>query len=1122
MNKFFNLFICLILAVPTVFASNYYVSPSGNDSNAGTKELPFATISKAVSLISAGDTCFLMEGRYYEEVDLSNLQGNTNERIVITKYRNDKVVLHGTIPVDQGWELHENGIFKKHLAEDVWALWLNDDMQTLARWPDSEVWSEQFWNQSQSWSYTSSTTNGLLVDPALAGINLDLSGSVIVMNSMNWKSRAGIVTDHIPGETQLNYTELGDYQTKNAKPYFLTGFALLDQPGEWFYDSEKDTLYYFPIDGENPNGKNLTAKNQSFCFTNYFGSADYLTIEGFTFFGTTVNLTNCQSLHIKNCDFLFPASSQRTLGIITDSKYTNLNDCDSLWVYNCSFQKSDGKSLICTGATNPVIENAHFYMIDYACLASNSNSYTVHMDKNLSPVFRYNTIEYAGASEGLRVAGTAGEGLIAEYNFHTRCGLMQTDGASIQIPPGNGPADAFVRYNWFINNRRTGQRFDGDPAGVHGHVYRNVAAHGGRRGFRLKGDYHEIYNNLAIDAEEDLNISKNKGPGPNGESNIHSKLKNNLAQNVDLQDNFVHDSVNLANWDGINNSQTVRSYLVDATNFDFRPKELSPFVDQGVQVSGVHLADGDNRPLNDIALDFVGDAPDIGAYEYGDSVYSIPGRRYEYATFPIPPTNSVKSVYCVDLMWREALNCEFYHVYFGTDSIEISIAGTSDATFKGVTNNNLFAPGYLHIGEYFWRVDAVLPGGEIVKGEVWKFTQSVETNIPKDTVLFKIYGDKYGKLEVLENATIEVSYKKEITDSSGTAKIIMDRGNYLVRIKSKGYLPKEFQLNIDSSFTELSDTLQIGSFQLKLNAYDGQTRAPVTGATLIQNGNQYKSQGNTFKLDSLAYDSLPFQLINSGYYTLDTTIFIPEDLTLDILLWPIEHQVTFQVSDSLGIPWEGANFTVGKHSDFLSANGIVNWNLREGKYELILSKVNDIFFIDSIEIVNNDTVKILQNKNRGLIAYYIYENDIPVYDGYVKLGDSVKYTDNNGLAEFSNVSLLKQFELRISALENDTMDYQVIYTSDSTITYNISQSSAAFNIFNSVKIWPNPVDDFLHIDNIPLGSKIRLFDANGKLINEYSPEDTSRQIDVSFLKEGYYIIEISTNSNWSNNLFIKK
>ncbi|WP_434642314.1 right-handed parallel beta-helix repeat-containing protein [Thermoanaerobacterium thermosaccharolyticum] len=46
-------------------ATNYYVSPTGSDSNSGTSvSTPFKTIEKAVSLAAAGSTIYLMPGTY--------------------------------------------------------------------------------------------------------------------------------------------------------------------------------------------------------------------------------------------------------------------------------------------------------------------------------------------------------------------------------------------------------------------------------------------------------------------------------------------------------------------------------------------------------------------------------------------------------------------------------------------------------------------------------------------------------------------------------------------------------------------------------------------------------------------------------------------------------------------------------------------------------------------------------------------------------------------------------------------------------------------------------------------------------------------------------------------------
>ena len=73
-------------------------------------------------------------------------------------------------------------------------------------------------------------------------------------------------------------------------------------------------------------------------------------------------------------------------------------------------------------------------------------------------------------------------------------------------------------------------------------------------------------------------------------------------------------------------------------DYDFRPRKGSVLIDGGVVVPGIN--DGQDIDLNHPPLysgqnrAFVGDAPDVGAYEYGDSVYWIPGYRYSYPSVP--------------------------------------------------------------------------------------------------------------------------------------------------------------------------------------------------------------------------------------------------------------------------------------------------------------------------------------------------------------------------------------------------------------------------------------------------------------------------------------------------------
>jgi len=59
------LLLVLLCAAKPVLATNFYVAPDGSDSNNGSKTKPFATVQKAQSAVSPGDTVFLRGGTYH-------------------------------------------------------------------------------------------------------------------------------------------------------------------------------------------------------------------------------------------------------------------------------------------------------------------------------------------------------------------------------------------------------------------------------------------------------------------------------------------------------------------------------------------------------------------------------------------------------------------------------------------------------------------------------------------------------------------------------------------------------------------------------------------------------------------------------------------------------------------------------------------------------------------------------------------------------------------------------------------------------------------------------------------------------------------------------------------------
>ena len=176
--------------------------------------------------------------------------------------------------------------------------------------------------------------------------------------------------------------------------------------------------------------------------------------------------------------------------------------------------------------------------------------------------------------------------------------------------------------------------------------------------------------------------------------------------------------------------------------YDFRPKKGSYLIDSGVVIPGVNNGEDvdnsivkakpgygnlENKDLNeeDCTLfnhpnlysgqnrKYVGDAPDIGAYEYGDSVYWIPGYRYPHPSVPIPNDGAVDVLIDYSLVW----NYPYKKDYSNTEA-KVTISGDgvnfTNKVFKYPYNVHFqaFEPG----GTYNWSVTV-----DNVSGGNWTF-----------------------------------------------------------------------------------------------------------------------------------------------------------------------------------------------------------------------------------------------------------------------------------------------------------------------------------------------------------------------------------------------------------------
>lgn len=227
----------------------------------------------------------------------------------------------------------------------------------------------------------------------------------------------------------------------------------------------------------------------------------------------------------------------------------------------------------------------------------------------------------------------------------------------------------------------------------------------------VKGEDHKVFHNTVFDTQEtkrsdliildDSNVGGVLGGGNRGTSVINNAgdVISSQRASAEAMPAWVDYG---SNFNGNDNTVTLKSQLSDPNHNDFRPKAVS------LLNSGHVINDAELVAQQGGALAYT------GAYRLGQSEYWIPGRRLSHASHPIPAVASAEVAVDSDLIWRPAYQAVSYDVYLGTDENALPKVGSQ--------THNVYTHGTLAKNQrYFWRVDAVMASGEVITGEVWHF-----------------------------------------------------------------------------------------------------------------------------------------------------------------------------------------------------------------------------------------------------------------------------------------------------------------------------------------------------------------------------------------------------------------
>jgi hypothetical protein len=741
-------------------SAEYFVAPTGSDQNDGGEVRPFATLARAATTMAPGDVCWLRHGRYRTETVLEGLKGRPDKPLTFKCFPGERAVLDGCRALPSRWTAWKNGIYKMRADAPVWQLFVDRRLVYVARWPNASFEDGLMWQMEACMRFTDRrfvrgrpvgrTQDGLIYDQnpesqeidsadegsvglvvkgklnqtTLAETGLDFTGAIAVLNLNHWLTWARPITDHEAGRNWFRYDSRGTEMAKYVG-YYILGLPALDRPNEWWYDERSETIYLYPPNDRDPNQLAIAGKVRDYSLR--LIDCSHLTFQGLEFFGSTFSMADCEHVTIENSSLIYPSTHKFMLGDF--SWFSASADADRVnnrptrrgsgrnvmtrivnrgsgphgnVVRNCEIAYANSPAIV-VDSVGSVVENCHIHDIEWDV---NSGGGSGSLPGGAGCIIRRNTIHSAGNSEGIR----PGPGSIVEYNRLWHMGNLQHDGSAINIGTGSQKGTV-VRYNWVHDTSRQAIRFDStrDRMGAGGCVHHNVVFRLGPRGSKFKGDYQLVFNNTFYDSH--FAIPNRFGDNP--EHNRNTLVRNNLADQIVAWTTRRPDEQIIARLENnMSGDGAVLRNLRDPANLDFRPKPGSTVTDAGRAV-----ADSD-RPSDEVRVEpvsFIGKAPDIGAYEAGDTNYWIPGRIEARVSTPIPPDHARNVKKDADLMFLGARGAERHVVSF------TNAAGNHRGELE-LVGSNIADPGGLRASHtYTWRVDAIMPGGEIVKGDLWTF-----------------------------------------------------------------------------------------------------------------------------------------------------------------------------------------------------------------------------------------------------------------------------------------------------------------------------------------------------------------------------------------------------------------
>jgi hypothetical protein len=247
----------------------YYLSPSGNDANAGTQESPFKTIKKACDMVQSinkemtGDIIVYLRGGTYtidSTIHIGNsLSGTNGYTVKFMNYNGETPIISGGQAIT-GWTLSDaaKGIYQATgISFNFRQLYVNGVKAIRARTPNLLSG-----NNPNFWRFTGFDKNARNFQVESSKVSNWNNFTRVEMHLITqWGDNTmRLSSSSVSGSTAYLKIQSPEQDIIFQRPYpwlagsqpyfFENAYEFIDTEGEWYLNQSTNTLYYKPRAGE--------------------------------------------------------------------------------------------------------------------------------------------------------------------------------------------------------------------------------------------------------------------------------------------------------------------------------------------------------------------------------------------------------------------------------------------------------------------------------------------------------------------------------------------------------------------------------------------------------------------------------------------------------------------------------------------------------------------------------------------------------------------------------------------------------------------------------------------------------------------------------------------------------